>query len=109
LISGFELVSDRIELAARIEDADLVITGEGLLDEQSFNGKSVGGVVGLARDLGVPVVVLAGDSVLADDSGLAGDGPVEHRTLVGTFGYERAWADPLGCVRSLAGDVLEAF
>ena len=62
LSSGFELVAERIELAERMEGADLVVTGEGLLDEESFHGKAVGGVVGLARELGVPVLVMAGDA-----------------------------------------------
>ena len=73
LSSGFELVADRIELFERMEQADLVITGEGLLDEESFHGKAVGGVVSLAREVGVPVVILAGDAV--------GEHAVPHRTL----------------------------
>ena len=78
LSSGFDLVADRIELAERIEGADLVITGEGLLDEESFHGKAVGGVVALAAEAGVPVVILAGDAV--------GDHAVPYRTLVGRLG-----------------------
>jgi glycerate kinase len=101
LVGGFELVADRIELPDRIEGADLVITGEGLLDDQSFEGKSVGGVVGLAEELGVPVVVLAGD---ADP-----DQPVTHRTLVAAYGEQRAWADPLGCLTDLTTDVLRGL
>ena len=50
LHSGFDLVAERIELAERIEGADLVITGEGLLDDESFHGKAVGGVVALAAE-----------------------------------------------------------
>jgi glycerate 2-kinase len=100
LCSGFELVADRIELAERIESADLVITGEGLLDDESFNGKAVGGVVALAADAGVPVVVLAGDSV--------GEHSVAYRTLVATVGEERAWADPLGALGELVAEVLAA-
>ena len=61
LVPGFELVADAIELAERIEGADLVVTGEGFLDEQSFHGKAVGGVVALAAEAGVPVLVVAGD------------------------------------------------
>jgi glycerate kinase len=98
LVGGFELVADRIDLAERIEGADLVITGEGLLDEQSFEGKSVGGVVGLAEDFGVPVVVLAGD---ADH-----ETPVAHRTLVEAYGEDQAWADPLGCLQRLTEELL---
>jgi glycerate kinase len=100
LVPGFELVADRIELAERIEGADLVITGEGLLDEESFHGKAVGGVAALADEAGVPVVVLAGDAV--------GDHPVPFRTLVTSFGEERAWADPLGALADLTRQVLAA-
>jgi glycerate kinase len=98
LVSGFELVADRIDLAERIERADLVVTGEGLLDDQSFNGKSVGGVVSMCRDLDVPVVVLAGDA--------EGSQPVEYRTLVDYAGRERAWSDTVDCLAELALEVL---
>lgn len=101
LVAGFDLVADHIELAERIERADLVITGEGLLDDQSFQGKAVGGVVGLARELGVPVVVLAGDA--------EGQPPVAHHTLVARYGQDQAWADPLGGLRELTGDLLSRF
>ena len=63
LHSGFDVVAERIDLAARIEGADLVIAGEGLLDDESFDGKAVGGVVALAAELGVPALILAGDAV----------------------------------------------
>lgn len=98
LVPGFELVAERIDLAERIERADLVITGEGLVDGESFNGKAVGGVVALGAELGVDVVVLAGDS--------EGAHPVEVRTLVETVGEERAWADTLGALTELAVGVL---
>jgi glycerate kinase len=97
LMGGFDLVAERIELAERIEGADLVLTGEGLLDEESFHGKSVGGVVALARAAGVPVVVLAGDAEGAHD--------VAFRTLVAEFGEQRAWSDPLGALAELAATV----
>ncbi len=98
LTCGFDLVADRIDLAARIEGADLVIASEGLLDEESFHGKAVGGVVALAAEVGVPAVVLAGDTV--------GEHDVPYRTLVASFGEEQAWADPLGALRELVTEVL---
>jgi glycerate kinase len=98
LTSGFDLVAERTELAERIEGADLVIAGEGLLDEESFHGKAVGGVVALAAELDVPVLILAGDAV--------GDHPVAFRSLVETFGEERAWADPLGALGELVAEIL---
>jgi glycerate kinase len=61
LVSGFDLVADELDLAERIESADLVVTGEGFLDEQSFDGKVVGGVLSLATDAGKPVVAVVGE------------------------------------------------
>ena len=106
LASGFDLVADRIDLAERIEGADLVIAGEGLLDEESFHGKAVGGVVTLAAEAGVPVVILAGDAV---GDWAARDRAVPYRTLVDAFGEERAWADPLGALGELVAEVLNAL
>ena len=60
LVSGFELVADELALDETIEGADLVVTAEGFLDAQSFDGKVVGGVVDLAHALDVPVVAIAG-------------------------------------------------
>ncbi|MGH9115981.1 MAG: glycerate kinase family protein [Acidimicrobiales bacterium] len=98
LVGGFDLVAERVELAGRIEAADLVLTGEGLLDDQSFQGKVVGGVAGLAEEAGVPVVVLAGD--------VEGDHAVTYRTLVSSVGEARAWSDPLGALREVVSEVL---
>ena len=50
----------RSSLFDRLEGADLVITGEGFLDAESFDGKVVGGVAALAAELGVPVLAVAG-------------------------------------------------
>lgn len=97
--SGFDVVADRIDLGARIEAADLVITGEGLLDEESFHGKSVGGVVDLAGELGVPVLVIAGD--------VDGRHDIEYRTLVATVGEDAAWADTPGALARVTAELLE--
>ena len=49
LVPGFDVVADKLSLADRIASADLVVTGEGYLDKQSFAGKAVGGVARLAE------------------------------------------------------------
>jgi glycerate 2-kinase len=96
LVRGFELVADAVGLAERIAGADLVVTGEGTLDAESFEGKAVGGVVDLALEANVPVLVVAGD-VLADE--LPALAPtVTVVSLVALFGRDRAMADPTGCV-----------
>ncbi len=58
--SGFEVVADYIGLREAIAKADVVITGEGRLDEQSLEGKAPAGVARLAREAGKRVFALAG-------------------------------------------------
>ncbi|MFW6346593.1 MAG: glycerate kinase [Halomonas sp.] len=57
---GIELVMAQAGFAALLDDANLVITGEGQLDGQSLAGKTPVGVARAARARGIPVVVLAG-------------------------------------------------
>jgi glycerate kinase len=57
---GIELILDLVEFERRIAGADLVVTGEGSLDEQSLAGKAPIGVASAARRAGVPVVAVAG-------------------------------------------------
>jgi glycerate kinase len=44
----------------RATDANLIITGEGRIDKQSLMGKIPGKILEKGRELGIPVVVLAG-------------------------------------------------
>ncbi len=60
LKEGFPLVAEEIGLRQAIEDADLVITGEGSLDSQSLDGKAPVGVARMAKELGKPVAAFAG-------------------------------------------------
>ncbi|MGH9282932.1 MAG: glycerate kinase, partial [Acidimicrobiales bacterium] len=57
---GVEVVMEAVGLRDRLGGADLAITGEGKLDEQSLHGKVPAGVIQAAREAGVPVVVLCG-------------------------------------------------
>ncbi len=57
---GFDLVADALQLEERISAVDLVITGEGALDNQSLSGKGPVGVARLANELSVPVIAVAG-------------------------------------------------
>ena len=51
---------DLIDFDRRIAGADLVVTGEGSLDEQSLEGKAPIGVATAAGRAGIPVVAVAG-------------------------------------------------
>jgi len=57
---GAEIVAELIGLAAALEEADLVITGEGRADESTLHGKAAMGVATLARSRNTPVVLLCG-------------------------------------------------
>ncbi len=58
--SGVELVMRIAGLEDRIKKVDLVITGEGQLDRQTLYGKTVMGVIKVARKCRVPVICIAG-------------------------------------------------
>jgi glycerate kinase len=57
---GFDVVAEAVALEAKIEDADIVITGEGSLDRQTLEGKTPAGVARLARKLDKRVFAMVG-------------------------------------------------
>jgi glycerate kinase len=64
---GIETVLELIDFGSALASADLVVTGEGSLDEQSLYGKAPIGVAHAAREAGVPVITVAGCSVIGLD------------------------------------------
>lgn len=60
LRSGVETVLDLVEFDERVRDVDLVITGEGNMDEQSAAGKAPVGVARRAKRCGKPVIAVVG-------------------------------------------------
>ena len=98
LVPGFELVADLLGLDVQLTDADLVVTGEGLVDATSFTGKVVGGVLEHAREAGVEALVVAGD--------VAPSSPIDAPSLVARYGPERAFAEPPECLAELVAATL---
>ncbi len=86
LVVGFDVVAEHLGLEDVIEGADLVVTGEGFLDSQSFRGKAVGGVVGLASEAGIAALVVVGEA----DPGTSTPEGVPVLSLVDAVGRERA-------------------
>jgi glycerate kinase len=100
LLSGFELVAERLELEEAIEGADLVITGEGFLDAESFDGKVVGGVTEMATHLGVPVVAVVGEAFDgAEDL-------VPTLSLTAAYGRDRALSETTELLAAVAGEAV---
>jgi len=100
--SGIGLVRWLAGLDRALDEADLVITGEGSFDDQSLRGKVVAGVAAAARDRGLPCLVLAGQ-VSADRHKAAAAGVVRAYSLVEHFeSAERAMAEAGPGLRQLA-------
>ena len=60
LKSGIDAVLERVSFSKLLDGADLVVTGEGRVDNQSAFGKVVHGITRYANDARVPVIVIAG-------------------------------------------------
>jgi glycerate kinase len=60
LVSGAEFVLDAIGFRERVRAADLAVTGEGVVDRTTFDGKATGEAVRVCRELGVPWVIFGG-------------------------------------------------
>ncbi|WP_063013292.1 glycerate kinase [Nocardia kruczakiae] len=65
--SGIEVILELIDFAGRVRDADLVVTGEGAMDEQTLRGKAPAGVAAAAGAADVPVVAVAGRCTLTPE------------------------------------------
>jgi glycerate kinase len=65
---GVDLVLDLVGFHRRFSRADLVVTGEGAMDEQTLHGKAPAGVAAAARAADVPVVAVCGRNLLSDES-----------------------------------------
>jgi glycerate kinase len=67
LVRGIDLVMEYSGVEKAVADCDLLITGEGRLDEQTLQGKVVAGIAALGKKYGKPVIVLCGSKELSTD------------------------------------------
>nr|WP_321227252.1 glycerate kinase [uncultured Psychroserpens sp.] len=63
---GIELIKKLANFDSKIENSDWVITGEGSLDQQTFSGKTIKGVVASAKEKQIKVAALCGKSDLSE-------------------------------------------
>jgi glycerate 2-kinase len=99
LKSGFELVCNELHLEERVEQADVVVTGEGRLDRQSSYGKGPGSLAALAKRKGRRTAIFAGR---VDPTFSLSDSPFDEVLEVSTrqFGLDPTASTP--------GQLLEA-
>lgn len=92
---GVEVVLELVGFRHALEGAQLVVTGEGALDEQTVHGKAPAGVAACAREFGVPVVAVAGQCSLPTARlGEAGFG--------GAYVLAELEPDPQRCIQEAA-------
>ncbi len=60
LISGIDLVMKYTDFENKVLGADLIITGEGSIDNQTIKGKTIAGIIKVARFHNIPVIALGG-------------------------------------------------
>lgn len=75
LMSGIELVMKETDLESHIKDADLVVTGEGRLDGQSYMGKAPIGVAKLAKKYNKMVIAFSG--CVTDDATICNEHDID--------------------------------
>jgi glycerate kinase len=100
MVDGIDLVAEELRLDEHVADADLVVTGEGWLDETSYDGKVVGGVGVYSAAAGVPLLVVVGgaEPEVAVRAGVV--------SLSDRFGMARAMTEPTALVELVVGEAL---
>ncbi len=88
LVPGAERILDLVDFDARLRRADLVLTGEGRLDEQSLEGKLVGTVANRCAAAGRALAIVAGSVALAPER--LGAAPLHSIEEAGTVAELRA-------------------
>lgn len=106
LLPGLQLVAEQVGLVEALERADAVVTGEGALDAESFNGKVVGGVLdaALAQPHRIPVIAVAG--VVREDAPADRLAQLTVVSLSDTYGTEASWEDTAGCISRAVSESL---
>ena len=105
LCSGIDLVLDAIRFDERARDADMLIVGEGCLDEQSLRGKAA--IVTARRASHAHVVAVCGRVGAGWEAALREQGgPIDSVvSLVDRFGEQRAMQATADCVRDVVAEL----
>lgn len=103
---GIDVVLDLVGFDTAVAGADLVVTGEGSLDEQTLHGKTPIGVALRARTAGVPVVAVAGRCLLGADQLRAAGFSAAHALTDLEPDPARCMADATQLLRRLAARLI---
>ena len=105
LIPGFDIVAEENGFDEAVKEHDLIITGEGLLDDTSFDGKVVGSVLDYASEAKKRTIAIVGDVDDAMDENLRAE--IETTSITEMFGHDMAMHQVLRCIEDAASEVLK--
>lgn len=105
LHSGFQTISELTKLETAIDWADHVITGEGGLDDQSLDGKVVGGVIGLCVDRNKSYSIVVGKNALPKEYSWPGKQPGIHEIMSLTCYPEQAMREAAAYLNRLGAAI----
>ncbi len=108
LFPGTDIVMDACSFTERIKDADIILTGEGKIDEQTAYGKTIAGIAARAKAVKVPVIAFAGkiedyDSLF--NSGVTAVFPI----CQGPISLEQAISDASFLLRNSVKNVMRVW
>ena len=104
LMPGFDIVAEEVDFDEAIQNTDLVITGEGLLDDTSFDGKVVGSVYDYATEAHTGVAAIVGDVDEAMDDSLRAKMRITNLTT--QFGSDDSKNHVLRCIEEATREML---
>jgi glycerate kinase len=101
-VSGAQLVAERTGLATALENAGLVVTGEGSFDWQSLRGKLVTSLAAAAASRGLPCIVLAGQVTVGRREAAAAGVEATYAAADLAGSVAAALSDPTGTLEDVA-------
>ena len=103
LRSGIDIVIEASGLEQHLEGADLVITGEGMIDRQTIYGKTPIGVAKSAKKSGIPVIGIAGG--IGDDASVVYENGID--ALMSIVSYPMSLEIAMERAQDLVADAAE--
>ena len=107
LMPGFDIVAEETGFDEAVRTHDLVITGEGMLDATSFDGKVVGSVRDYAAETSVPVRAVVGE--IDPDTEPNDVASVGARSLAAEHGRDESMNQTMRCIEETVTGLLREF
>jgi len=106
---GIDLVLEAVRLNHYMDKTDLVITGEGRIDNQTIYGKTPMGVAKIAKQFDIPVIGIAG-SLGKDHQAVYGCGvDAVFAAIPGAISLQQAFAEAHENVANIAENIAKIF